>query len=81
MMRITVEYYGLLRQLMGAERTDVELNGTTIAEALDQLCRQQPLLAEQLPRVACAIGCELVGREGRLTDGCTLVLIPPVSGG
>ncbi|MGH8458694.1 MAG: MoaD/ThiS family protein [Nevskiales bacterium] len=80
-MRVTVEFYGVLRQVMGGERTSLELPGATVAEALEQLCRQQPRLTEQLPRVACAVGSNLVRREDALSEGCTLALIPPVSGG
>jgi sulfur-carrier protein len=80
-MRVTIELYGVLRHIVGDERCVIELHNGTVADALDQLCRQQPQLAAQLPRVACAIGSELVQREARLAEGCTLALIPPVSGG
>jgi sulfur-carrier protein len=80
-MRITIEFHGVLRQLAGDERCVVELPGGTVADALALLCRQQPQLAERLPRVACAIGSELVSRQHRLADDSTLALIPPVSGG
>jgi molybdopterin converting factor small subunit len=80
-MQITVEFYGVLRQVMGGESLQLELPAGTVDAALDQLCRQQPRLAEQLPRVAYAIGSDLVRRETPLVNGCTLALIPPVSGG
>lgn len=80
-MRITVEFYGMLRQLAGSDQLQIDIDGTTVAEALDALCRQQPALAPQLPRTACAIGSHLVRRNDRLKENDTLALIPPVSGG
>jgi sulfur-carrier protein len=80
-MRVTVEFYGVLRQVMGSDTLVVDADVETVGQVLDQLCLQQPQLAGQLPRVACAIGSDLVRREAHMTDGSTLALIPPVSGG
>lgn len=80
-MRITVEFYGVLCQVMGTHSMALELAGSTVQEALERLCQQQPQLATHLPRVACAIGSEIVTREHAMTDHGTLSLIPPVSGG
>lgn len=80
-MRINVEFYGVLNQVMGAQALTLELAGNTVRETLEHLCQQQPGLMTHLPRVACAIGSEIVTREHALTDHDTLALIPPVSGG
>lgn len=80
-MRITIEFYGMLRQLAGAARIDVDLTGATVADALDELRRLNPALSPQLPRTACAVGSNLVRRADSLQDGDVLALIPPVSGG
>lgn len=80
-MRITVEFYGVLNQLMGRERMTLESVGTTVAEVLEQLHQEKPQMKEQMPRLACAINNDLVHREHPLTEDCTLALIPPVSGG
>jgi molybdopterin converting factor small subunit len=80
-MRVTVEFYGVLRQLTGVESLQLDTPDGTVASVLEQLCRQQPRLGEQLPRVACAIGNDLVRRDARLSEGSILALIPPVSGG
>ncbi len=80
-MHITVEFYGVLRQVMGTQDMALELFDSTVHEALQHLCQQQPQLSIHLPRVACAVDDEIVSREHRMPDGATLALIPPVSGG
>lgn len=80
-MYITVEFYGVLRQVMGTQQMALEFTGSTVREALERLCHQQPQLATHLPRIACAVGSEIVAHEHALTDHGRLALIPPVSGG
>ena len=80
-MRIRIEFYGMLCQLTGRDSTTLELTGSTVADALNEICRQQPNLSAQLPRIACAVGDNLVQRADTMRDGDTLALIPPVSGG
>ncbi len=48
---------------------------------LDVLQARVPALADHLPRVACAVGDELITREEAVAADTTLVLLPPVSGG
>lgn len=81
MMRITVEYYGVLSRLMGTERQTLQPAGSTVAELLEQLSHDNPQLREMLPRLACAIDDDLVSRDHLLAEDCILALIPPVSGG
>lgn len=80
-MRVTVEFYGVLRQVMGSDTMVLDLPDGTVQEVLERLCQQQPQLTVQLPRVACAIGSDIVSREQYMPDMSTLALIPPVSGG
>lgn len=80
-MRVTVEFYGGLRELAGAECLALDMPGETVGDALGELCRHKPALREQLPRIACAIGDHLVQRGDTLHEGSVLALIPPVSGG
>ena len=81
-MKITIEFYGVLEPICGAEHR-VELSGdsVSVAAVLDELATRIPEVEAHLPRTACAVGDELVGREHSLKDGDTLVLLPPVSGG
>lgn len=80
-MQLRVEFYGVLRQVMGTDALVLDAAIETVDQALDQLCRLQPALAAHLSRVACAIGSDVVTRDQRLSESSTLALIPPVSGG
>lgn len=81
-MKITIEFYGALEPLCGAEhRVEFSDDAVSVAAVLDELATRVPGVEPHLPRTACAVGDELVGREHSLNDGDTLVLLPPVSGG
>lgn len=80
-MRVTVEFYGILRQVMGTNSCVVIPAGHTVADTLALLCEQQPALAGHVARVACALSDTLVARDHPLPDNAVLSLIPPVSGG
>lgn len=80
-MKLTVEFHGVLRRLAGADTQQLELpEGASAAAALDAL-NGPPELHQRLENCACAIGDRLVARTEILSEGETLVLIPPVSGG
>jgi len=77
-----IEFYGVLREAAGSDHLDVETApSVTVGEVLAVLCRRVPALEGHLPRVACAVGDEMVLRGDRLGADQTLALLPPVSGG
>lgn len=77
-----IELYGVLAEVAGQRQMDLEVNGADDVQAvLDVLETRVPELAGHLPRVACAVGDELVMRGDPLDADKTLVLLPPVSGG
>lgn len=77
-----IEFYGVLRELAGAEAMELPpVPGETVGEALARLARQKPALAPQLERAACAVGDTLVRRGEPAPAAEPLVLLPPVSGG
>ncbi len=78
---ITVEFYGVLREVAETDRLQCDFSGGAVEEALSLLCRQIPALAAHLPRLACAVDDEIVSRDAQLGSGATLALLPPVSGG
>ncbi len=80
-MLIRIEFHGILRQIVGKEFMTLQLTTGSVQEALSQICQQYPELAPHLPRVACAIGSEIVPRNHALALRDVLSLIPPVSGG
>ncbi len=81
-MQIKVLFFGVLQQAAGCASCELTLEaGLDTRAALYRLQQRYPALAAQLPRVACAIGDQLVTRGQPLSAGDTLALIPPVSGG
>lgn len=81
-MRVTIEFFGALRSLTGADETDLTLPaGASVADACDALSERFPDLAARLAATACASGDALIARDAPLAEGQRLALIPPVSGG
>ncbi len=77
-----IELYGRLREAANTHTLNLSLDTPcTIAEALAALIREYPALADELPRVACAVGDAMRTRQDTLQGDETLVLLPPVSGG
>jgi len=81
-LRQKIELYGRLREAANTDTLDLSLDTPcTIAKALAVLTREYPALADELPRVACAVGDAMRTRQDTLQGDETLVLLPPVSGG
>ena len=81
-MQIRIEFHGVLRRLAGMEDTVLDVrDAALVSEVLDALEARLPSLSETLAVTACAVGDALVHRASVLSDGDSLVLIPPVSGG
>ena len=81
-MQVTIEFFGVLRQLAGATHLELALApDSPVADALAQIAQRYPGLAGRLHDTACAIGDSLVRRDALLSEGQRLALIPPVSGG
>jgi len=77
-----IELYGRLREAANTHTLNLSLDTPcTIAEALAALIREYPALADEMPRVACAVGDAMRTRQDTLQGDETLVLLPPVSGG
>lgn len=77
---ITVEYYGVLKGIVGA-RSETFGVRSTVAELLADVALRHPDIAGALPGTAVARDEELVPRSAELRDGVTVALLPPVSGG
>jgi molybdopterin converting factor subunit 1 len=81
-MRITVLFFANLRDLVGHDRTSLDLrDGSSVQQALDELFRAYPMIEPWRGRIAVAMNERYVPLTARLSDGCTLGVIPPVSGG
>jgi len=77
-----IEFYGVLTEAAGVRHMEMEVTGrATVQDILDRLQATVPGLERHLPRVACAVGDDMVTRGDPLEADATLVLLPPVSGG
>lgn len=75
-------YFGVLKDLSGCEREDVELPADSLAHALvERLERRDPAAAGSLKSIAIAVNREYVRGSTVLRDGDEVALLPPVSGG
>lgn len=81
-MQVRVLFFGLLRDLVGAEQRVVELApGASVGHLLD-LCRAQTSKQSEVwTRLAVAVNQEYASRSAVLAEGDEVALLPPVSGG
>lgn len=81
-MKCTVLLFAQLREAVGCDRLSIELpDGSTVADALDVLARKHPSIAAMRSSIAVAVDEMYRPPTFALMDGCTVALIPPVSGG
>lgn len=81
-MKCEVLLFAQLREAIGRERLSIQLrDGATVADALEAMSREHPSIASMRKTIAVAVDQEYQPPTTVLRDGCTLALIPPVSGG
>jgi len=82
-VEIRVEFYGVLQEVVGtaAAAWPLATDDCTVSQLLDELRERFPGLAAHMPRLAFAVGDQIVPRGHPLRSGDTLALLPPVSGG
>ncbi|MCI0363366.1 MAG: molybdopterin converting factor subunit 1 [Phycisphaerales bacterium] len=81
-MRCTVLLFAHLRESLATDRLDIDVpTGATVADALDHLAQRHPPIADMRGKLAVAVDEQYQPTTAKLTNGCTIALIPPVSGG
>jgi molybdopterin converting factor subunit 1 len=81
-MRCEVLLFAQARDSVGRNRLTLELSdGASVSDALDALLHQHPALQVLRNRLAVAMDNRYASPHTPLCDGCTIALIPPVSGG
>jgi molybdopterin synthase catalytic subunit/molybdopterin converting factor small subunit len=81
-MRVTIQFFGFLRQLAGQNESILDLpDDTTVADTLVQLYAKFPRLKEADKTTLIAIGLEFATQSSQLHDGDLLSLMPPLQGG
>jgi molybdopterin converting factor small subunit len=79
MIRISIEYFAILREHVGSARESVETEAGTVADLFSELDGRYQFPA--MPRLKVAINDEFGEWSSRLADGDSVVFIPPVAGG
>jgi MoaE-MoaD fusion protein len=82
MMRVSVQYLGILREFAGRDNETHEVReGSALGELYATLQERIPQLAEFGHAVAMAVNYEYSAPNRILHDGDEVALLPPVSGG
>ena len=81
-MKIRVQFYAQLRDLIGVRELELELpEGATVRDLLQQLYAQQPALRAHDKSILMGAGLEFVDRNYGLNPGEEIAVMPPVQGG
>ena len=81
-MKVQVQFYAQLRDLIGIQELEVELSqGATVRDLLDELYAQQPALLAHDKSILIGAGLEFVDRNYKLNPEENIAIMPPVQGG
>ena len=81
-MKIRVQFYAQLRDLIGMREQDVDLpEGATVKDLLDEIYSRQPSLREHDKSILIGVGVEFVDRDYKVKPGDEIAIMPPVQGG
>jgi MoaD family protein len=81
-MKIHVQFYAQLRDLVGTHELDIDLReGTTVHDLLAEIYAQQPTLRPHDKSILIGAGVEFVDRNYQLKPGEEIAIMPPVQGG
>lgn len=81
-MRVAVRFFASLRELVGQERVELDLDGEATAEDVWRaLVERHPALAPRRASLTAAVNRRYARFDEPLRDGDEIAFIPPVSGG
>ena len=81
-MKIHVQFYAQLRDLIGTRELEVELaEGATVRDLLEKIYAQQPVLRAHDKSILIGAGVEFVDRNYELKPNEEIAIMPPVQGG
>lgn len=81
-MKIRVQFYAQLRDLIGIRELEVDLTeGVTVSELLEVIYAKQPTLRFHDKSILIGAGVEFVDRNHKLKPGQEIAIMPPVQGG
>jgi len=81
-MRLRVQFFSQLREIVGADEVRVDLPaGATVAELLAKLFQACPALQEWERNLLIGAGVEFVARDYVIQPNDDIAIMPPVQGG
>ena len=81
-MKVRVQFYAQLRDLVGMRDLDVEVaEGATVRDLVEQIYARQPGLRQQDKSILIGAGVEFVDRNYKVSPGEEISIMPPVQGG
>jgi len=81
-VRLSIRFFGTLRETMGKDLRDFEVpDSCTVEQLRPRISAAAPALAELGDRVAVAVNFEIAADDQVLREGDEIALLPPVSGG
>jgi MoaD family protein len=81
-MKIHVQFYAQLRDLVGVRELEVDLpTGATARDLLDKIYAQHPSLRAHDKSILVGAGVEFIDRNYKLNSGDDISIMPPVQGG
>ena len=81
-MKIHVQFYAQLRDLVGVRELDIDLaEGATVHDLLAEIYAQQPALRPHDKSILVGVGLEFVDRKYELKPNDEIAIMPPVQGG
>jgi MoaD family protein len=81
-MKLRVQFYSQLRDLVGRSGFDVDLaEGTVVSDLLEQIYVKAPALRSHDKSILVGAGVEFVDRNYKLKSGDEISIMPPVQGG
>jgi MoaD family protein len=81
-MKIHVQFYAHLRDLLGLRELEVDVpDGATIRDLLEEIYAHQPALRAHDKSILVGVGVEFSDRDYKLKPGEEISIMPPVQGG
>jgi len=81
-MKVRVQFYAQLRDLVGIGQLELELpDGASVRDLLEQVYVQQPALRAHDKSILTGAGLEFVDRNYKLNPAEEIAIMPPVQGG
>jgi len=81
-MKVHVQFYAQLRDLVGMRELDLDVaEGATVRDLLEEIYAQQPALRSHDKSILIGAGVEFVDRNYELKPNEEIAIMPPVQGG